>query len=144
MQKLHLDVSIPQILFLIGTYSWEHQAKQYAKEGPPGISYFKGVLPRFEGKHIDCLLFRDENGELLGILNHYPFHFAESEAPGDFNVWVHPDYWRQGIGKKLLDEGYRRYNLNWNQQTYTPAGAALVRSYLKTKLAFGNLNLKEK
>jgi GNAT superfamily N-acetyltransferase len=83
-------------------HSWESQAPQYPPTGPPGISYFRGELS--DELFVDCLLYRDETGELVGILNRYPADFPPHEREGDWNIWVRPDRRRQGIGTALLIE----------------------------------------
>lgn len=88
-------------------YSWESQASQYPPDGPTGISYFRGQLS--EDLYVDCLLYRDENGVLVGILNHYPMDIPPHEREGDENVWVHPEHRRQGIGSALLLEARVRW-----------------------------------
>jgi uncharacterized protein YndB with AHSA1/START domain len=88
-------------------YTWESQAAQYPPTGPPGISYFRGDLS--EELFVNCLLYRDETGELIGILNHYPTEFPPHERAGDENIWVRPDRRRRGIGSALLSEASLRW-----------------------------------
>jgi len=87
--------------------SWESQAAQYPRTGPPGISYFRAqVMPDY---HVDCLLYRDENGELVGIFNHYPADFPPYEKEGNANIWVRPDRRRKGIANELYLEALTRW-----------------------------------
>src|ERR1700722_12827312 len=65
-QSLNLPANVLESTML----SWESQAPQYPASGPPGISYFRGEVS--DTLFVNCLLYRDENGELVGILNHYP------------------------------------------------------------------------
>jgi GNAT superfamily N-acetyltransferase len=110
-------------------YAWATQAPQYPPDGPPGISYFRGdVSPDV---WVDCLLWRDEDGTLRGILNRYPTDIPPWEAQGNFNLWVDPDWHRQGIGTALITEADRRWSLDFEQQRYTLEGAALVARYLE-------------
>ena len=88
-------------------YSWASQAAQYPAIGPPGISYFRGNLN--DELFVDCLLYRDEKGELVGILNHYPMEIPPLERAGAQNVWVRPDRRRQGIGSALTKEAFMRW-----------------------------------
>jgi len=119
-----------------GVYSWEGQAAQYPPTGVPGISYFAGEVPN--GKPVNCLLYRDEHGELVGILNHYDDTYWSGgilpyilEVPGNVNMWVKPSERRKGIGTALLEEAERRYGpLELHQQRYTEAGAAFVKALL--------------
>jgi uncharacterized protein YndB with AHSA1/START domain len=88
-------------------YPWESQAAQYPPTGPPGVSYFRGDVNK--ELYVDCLLYRDETGALVGILNRYPTAFPPHEREGDQNVWVRPDRRRQGIGTALLTEASFRW-----------------------------------
>ncbi len=109
----------PELLF-----SWEGQECQYEKTGPPGMSLF---VPE---DWVACLLYRDETGKLLGILNYYtretPF-----EQRGNVNIWIHPEHQRQGIGTALLAEASRRWEIDFLQQRYSPAGLSLVRKFVE-------------
>ena len=88
-------------------YSWESQVTQYPRTGPPGISYFRGNVT--DEIFVDCLLYRDETGELVGILNHYPTAVPPYERQGGRNIWVHPGRRRQGIGTALILEAQIRF-----------------------------------
>lgn len=102
-------------------FSFASQAEQYPRFGLPGISYFKGVVDPY---YVDCLLWRDDHGVILGILNHYPQsnHWEES---GNVNLFIHPDHKRQGIGTALVKECVARWGpIDLDQQDYTPEGAA--------------------
>ena len=98
---------------------WSTQQWQYPPIGRPGLSYFPGVTPLGT---IDCLLWRNEAGELIGILNHYPFRTAEGQEPGSINIWVHPEWQRRGVATRLIEEADRRWQLDFNAQSLTPAG----------------------
>lgn len=101
--------------------SWESQASQYPRTGAPGISYFRGEVTA--GFHVDCLLYRDDDGELIGILNHYPTDFPPYERRGNVNIWVRPDRRRQGIGTQLSLESVRRWEpIEAEKVRYTRAG----------------------
>jgi GNAT superfamily N-acetyltransferase len=106
---------------------WDTQTQWYPPTGPPGLSYFPGRTP---AGTIDCLLWRNEAGELVGILNHYPFRTPEGQEPGTFNVWVKPGWQRRGIASRLGDEAFRRWDIDIALQKYTPAGVALAEHWL--------------
>jgi len=103
--------------------SWESQASQYPGHGPPGISYMRGQLtPTY---HVDCLLYRDEAGMLLGILNHYPADLPPAQPKGSVNVWVHPAHRRSGVGRALILEAFERWEVRRYAQAFTKSGAEL-------------------
>lgn len=120
-------------------YSFQSQVVQYPQNGPPGISYFRGASPWMEeqGKWVDCLLFRDDNGRIRGILNHYPFELTDpedssvTEKKGNINIFIDPLYKNKQVGTKLLDEAITRYDVDLNQQTYSAEGAAFVNAYVR-------------
>lgn len=119
--------------------SWESQAAQYSKKGPPGISYLRGpVKPDY---YVDCLLYRDENGELVGVANHYPADFPPYEREGNVNIWVRPDRRGHGIGTELGLECMRRWEPPQPEQLrYTREGlhwvTALGKKYADTDMDF--------
>jgi GNAT superfamily N-acetyltransferase len=129
--SLDIDDVAPEtnVFWLAGVYSWESQCGQYPERGPKGISYFRGEIPELQ-QYVDCLLYRDENGALQGILNHYPFD-NDWETKGNFNIWVAPGHFRQGIGTALLGEAVSRWDIDFHQQKYSEAGAALVNAFLR-------------
>lgn len=120
-------------------YSFESQVGQYPQNGPQGISYFRGADDWMEeqGKWVDCLLFRDENGRIRGILNHYPFELISpedarvTEKSGNINIFIDPFYKNKQVGTKLLDEARRRYDIDLNKQTYSTEGAAFINAYVR-------------
>lgn len=103
-------------------FSWESQANQYPAKGRPGVSYFAGETPLGT---VDCLLYRDIKGNVVGILNHYGFD-SIWEKPGNVNIWVRPDKQRRGIATLLVREAARRWDVNLDQQRFTESGAALA------------------
>ncbi len=107
-------------------YSWESQAAQYPPSGPPGFSYFRGNVS--DELYVDCLLYRDQAGELVGILNHYPTDIPPHEREGDGNIWVRPDRRRQGIGSSLVTESFIRWGSGPNDgdPKLTESGVRLV------------------
>jgi GNAT superfamily N-acetyltransferase len=122
------DTAFPPLKATVGDGvmpSWESQAAQYSRKGPPGISYFRGQVT--DDYHVDCLLYRDEDGELVGILNHYPADFPPYEREADINVWVRPDRRRRGIGTALGLEAASRWEApRPDQARMTASGARWV------------------
>lgn len=114
-------------------FSFESQRVQYAYRDTPGLAYERhslGVWPAIT--IIDCLLMRDSEGLLVGILNHYPDDSNPLETPGNINVFVHPECYRQGIATALVREAARRWpDLEPDQQRYTPLGVAFLDGLIK-------------
>lgn len=109
------DNIVPNLAF-----SWESQAVQYAPKGEPGIHLEQHTV----GKTIiDCLLCRDQDGLLIGILNHYN-EGSPLEKAGACNLWIKPECRRQGIAAVLLRDAWHRWSLDYEQQTWTPEGHA--------------------
>jgi GNAT superfamily N-acetyltransferase len=106
------------------------QRRQYAAHGPSGLSHEQHTVTEI-GPHavVDCLLWRDDDGTLLGILNYYPHDVPPYERAGNVLVVVDPDRQGEGIGTRLLAEADRRWRLNFDTQDYTRAGLALVTAY---------------
>lgn len=103
-------------------FSWESQAEQYPEKGEPGIEH---TTVRCGISVVDCLLYRDESGCLVGILNHYN-EFNPWEKPGSCNVWVHPDHQRRGVASALLRDAYHRWPLKNEDQEWSREGHAWI------------------
>lgn len=117
-------------------FSWRSQASQYAYRDTPGLSCERHSVGALGALTIvDCLLWRDADGLLRGILNHYPDGAlrypdrATVEEPGNITIWVDPQRQRQGIATTLLREAMRRWKIDFDQQRYTPAGLALIEKF---------------
>jgi hypothetical protein len=108
------------------------QASQFDKKGPPGLSYFRGeggdALKK--GQWVDCLLWRDDNGILKGIVYHYPQDLS-LEKKGNMNVFISPDSKRQGIASILVAEAIERYNVDLRRQRYSEEGAAFINNFVR-------------
>ena len=120
--------------------SFRSQVSQYPKNGEPGISYFKGEDDYLRGKGwwVDALLYRDKDGKILGILNHYPQNMpaeepgGPSEKRGNVNIFIDPQSKRSGIASELLKEAVSRYKVDLNKQRYSKEGAAFVNSFVRS------------
>lgn len=105
-------------------YPWESQVIQYPYSGEPGITYVEGIIdPTYS---VDCLLYRDEHGLLVGVLNHYPADFYPYERRGNVNIWVREDQQRKGIATALWREAEQHWPVVLEGQRFTKAGAALA------------------
>ena len=116
-------------------WPFRSQAKQYPDDGPPGISYFKGVVD--DSTWVDCLLYRDDSGKVIGILNHYPFALVDPDDPriverrGNINIFIDPKHQGKGIATKLVDEAVSRYNVDLRRQRYSEEGANFINRYIR-------------
>jgi GNAT superfamily N-acetyltransferase len=108
-------------------YDWGHEACQYAHYGTPGIHL---ETHAFMQSVVDCLLYRDEAGLLIGILNHYNEN-NPYEGPGAMNVWVKPENQRQGIATELLRRANELWTLSNEHLKYTPDGDAWIESLVQ-------------
>ncbi|WP_370943969.1 GNAT family N-acetyltransferase [Amycolatopsis sp. cg5] len=118
-------------------FSWPSQAGQYPAGGPPGITYFRGDVSEFfgPGAYVDCLLFRDVDGVLVGILNHYPQDMAPRVKAGEVLIQVREDRRRRGIATKLLQEALSRWSLDFERQNYTPSGVEFTEAFIRAEQA---------
>jgi GNAT superfamily N-acetyltransferase len=127
-------------------FSWESQARQYAVIGKPGISQEDHEIL---SKPVHCLLFRDANGRLRGVLNYYPQQITSHSGPRNrlrtgtarviqeaqsCNIWVSPKHRRQGIATRLLRTAIARWPIPLASQRYTPDGLAFVRAFVQGAL----------
>ena len=125
--------------FFEPVYSFESQECQYPKTGVPGISYFKCEDASLiaKGWHIDALLYRDKDGKILGILNHYPQNMpaeypnGPSERKGYINIFVNPKTKKSGIGTALVHEAIRRYDVDLNRLRWSSEGAPFINAFVR-------------
>ena len=109
--------------------SWQSQAEQYPEWGPPGIGYHPGLVPGVTV--VDCLLYRDDKGYVIGILNYFSDDVPPYERAGNVNIFVHPDHRRKGIATALWREAERRWHVTLDTQRFTRAGAKLAEAISK-------------
>lgn len=112
---------------------WDSQVIQYPELGEPDtIELFLGdESENFPGlPPINCLLWRDHDGRIRGILNHYPVDYPPWEKAGNVNVFVQPGWKKRGIGTALVDKAIELFGeLNFHQQTYSPEGMQFLLRY---------------
>lgn len=149
-ERFQLPYTLPALAF-----DWDSQVVQYPEAGEPGISYFHGEVP--ETKGVDCLLYRGDDGKVIGILNHFPEDIPNPyydtpmgrmlgasryiERAGNYTVMVDPAHRRKGIGMALTREGVKRFGLDLLAQTNTREGAELDRAYLER---YGREDIRQK
>lgn len=131
----------PKVTIKREAYDWASQVRQYARRGEPGFT--EEVHP-LNGGTVHCLLWRDQDGLLRGILNYYAsdcrgelmrsggvaFRMGGEKA-GNANIWVDPNHRGKGIGTMVAREGLSRYGITIEQQRFTEAGAALAEKLLR-------------
>lgn len=93
-------------------FSWESQARQHPQKGEPGFGHrrVKVTSPAWDRDDIwiEIITYRDESGDLLGILDYFPNGVPDHEEPGAFAVFVHPAHRREGIGTAVVGEALLR------------------------------------
>lgn len=117
--------------------SWESQAGQHDYRGQPGIHLERrslGMPGAGDFIQIDCLLYRDKRGLLVGILNHHSHDGNNpAEREGDITMWVDPHHQRQGIGTALLLDAMHRWRIDLARQRYTIEGLWFVNGLLRRR-----------
>lgn len=114
-----------------GVLTWDSQVVQYPSDGPVGLSYFSGTMS--DGvPPVDCLLYRGNDGKLLGIANYYAVDYPPYERAGNYLILVDPEHRREGIARALLAEMDARWGVDFSQQKYSTKGLLAARQYLMT------------
>lgn len=121
-------------------FSWESQRRQFDNirpdissdgEGTYYIRIDKTIEENFDDDTwIDCLIRRDKDGRLVGILYHYPVELP-LERSGNFNIWVDPRERRKGHGTALITEAVKRFKINFVRQRYSVTGKKFIDAWLK-------------
>lgn len=112
---------------MTGIFSWQGQSAQYPRKDTPGIHYFKGLISPEDW--VDCLLFYDKAGDLVGVLNHFPKDMPPYEKKGNISVFVKPNRLREGIATRLLKAALKRWRIDLRRQQYTPDGELFIRGF---------------
>lgn len=138
-----------QVEIIPPAYSWESQAAQYAPKGQPGLSLERHMVSMTTGKEvfgippelaggdvtvIDCLLHRDDRGDLDAILNHYDGK-NPLEAKDNVNVWVRPDSRQRGLGTAMVQAAMERWpGVKLERQRYTRDGLWILRKLMGSEI----------
>lgn len=113
-------------------YDWDSQAIQYAATGKPGVHLETHTIGNGDSEtEVDCLLYRDDDGQLIGILNHYNEN-NKLQKPDTGNLWVKPNCQHSGVATELLRAAANQWPdkvTEWfENQTFTTAGIAWIQS----------------
>lgn len=92
--------------------AWAMIRARWPDSGTPGVTEAKNPAGD------DVLLYRDQQGRLLGALSH--------SRQGRLNVIVDPTRRGEGIGRALVRAAGRRWPIDLSVQQMTPAGYRLV------------------
>jgi hypothetical protein len=119
-------------------FSWESQVKQYPAEGKPNeIERFAGFVSA-DKPPVYCLLWRDDDGLIRGILNYYSVDYPPHERKDARNTFVDPGvdengkakWQRRGIATELHEYADELWGpMDLSKQKFTPAGEAFIRAY---------------
>jgi hypothetical protein len=108
---------------------WVQSICKLPQFGPENISQFTIDLSKEggePGEYIEALILR-KNNKIRGVLFYFPVKL-EKEKSGNINIMVHPDHFKKGYGKLLLKEAANRWEINFEQQIYTPSGHKFMTS----------------
>jgi len=112
-------------------WQWAAQVQQYPEIGEPGMSYsVESFSDDFPGCVADCLVYRNEQGRAVAVLNHYPQDVGP-EKKGNICFFVDPKMQGKGLGKMMVLEAMKRFDIKLENQEWTPSGFRVLRSILK-------------
>ena len=103
--------------------SWPGLLRKSDRVAEPGIRLVKHTIVGFLS--VEAIEYRDEGGLLRGV--------AVWEPRGTLSVTVDPAFLRQGIGTRLLREAVELWPVDFESQSYSKDGAALVRKLLESE-----------
>jgi GNAT superfamily N-acetyltransferase len=129
---------------LEGAMPWDYDTNFLLPEiGAPGIQYLRrrGSVMAFSADvvaTVDCVLYRDNAGLLVGILFRFPKAIRDDiglvASAGELSLVVKPDHCRQGIGTALLKEAASRWDIHWANQSYSAGGLELIKSVVDREI----------
>lgn len=99
--------------------TWEYQMAMFPPTGPPkSIQYEERYYDDDPKMPVDCLLYYDQHGELIGIMEHYPQDIYAPTAPegapvankGATITWNRPDHDFVPVCLALCREAGRRWD----------------------------------
>lgn len=109
---------------------FESQRVQYPEVGEAGLEHRIEQDGHFPDRDIHCILWRDESGRTVGILNYYPHDFPPYELAGNVNVYIDPDHARNGVASRLMEHALEHWDIDFTQQNYTVAGARFAEAFV--------------
>lgn len=140
---------------------WTSDLANYPKHGKSGISHRTLLLP-MELRDlpritvINCSLFYDHDGLLVGRIHHYPLGMFNpawankgevSMDVGECSIVIRKSERHQGYGMELLAAADRQWSLDFWCQRFTAEGRAFVVKYLNQPAGctnVGTLKLRAK
>jgi GNAT superfamily N-acetyltransferase len=81
-----------------------------------------GTISHVSAKVEDMLLFHGDDSRIVGMFFYLTAEKSKSARRGDFTVFVHQSYRRQGIATQLLRAALTRWPIDLSAQKYTPLG----------------------
>ena len=108
-EKLTPNTVMTEEAFFEEWYAFERRFGEY---GTPGFSElfthssFPSLNTVDKSAHIRWTLYRGEDGKLLGF---YGCYINKDNVEQAFDITVHPDHQRQGIGTKIAKYNIERY-----------------------------------
>ena len=111
--------------------AWLRANKSHAR-GPAGKPILRDVATPEGTLHM--MFWYDNSGQLRGVLAYAPNGVSGILEAGHFSFCVDPERRSQGIGSSMLRKAKRLWpNLNFEIQTYTPAGLACLQKMRRRK-----------
>ena len=115
---------------------WASTKNRYVPNMCQGITHIPQSIVRGDVRYgFDDLVFYDTDG-LAGVLTYFPQDIPDTPDElgyegGTYTISVDPAKQRRGIGTALIKEMSRRWSVDFENQTYSDAGLALVKAFIK-------------
>ena len=136
MRGVLATATLPDREFWEGTKTRARNGESSAESGfKSGITYIPRSVVRGDARYDIAELVFYADGVLSGILTYFPEDIPEDDTDcgyegGTYVITVDPAKRRRGIGTALLKEMTSRWAVDFENQTYTDAGLALVQAFL--------------